>query len=73
MAYLCGNISGCITSITQGRQKLFSPVAAATISVNPFTADRMMFDFVDLKKRDWVVQNDANSGVEQNVIQLARI
>jgi trans-2-enoyl-CoA reductase len=50
-----------------------SPVAAATISVNPFTADRMLLDFVDLKKGDWVVQNGANSGVGQNVIQLARI
>lgn len=50
-----------------------SPVAAATISVNPFTADRMLLDFVDLKPGDWVVQNAANSGVGQNVIQLARI
>ena len=49
------------------------PVSAATISVNPFTADRMMLDFAELKKGDWVVQNGANSGVGQNVIQLARI
>jgi mitochondrial enoyl-[acyl-carrier protein] reductase / trans-2-enoyl-CoA reductase len=50
-----------------------SPVSAATISVNPFTADRMMLDFIQLKEGDWVVQNGANSGVGQNVIQLARI
>jgi mitochondrial enoyl-[acyl-carrier protein] reductase / trans-2-enoyl-CoA reductase len=50
-----------------------SPVAAATISVNPFTADRMLLDFVNLQKGDWVVQNGANSGVGQNVIQIARI
>src|SRR5271167_2469077 len=50
-----------------------SPVSAATISVNPFTADRMMLDFAQLKEGDWLVQNGANSGVGQNVIQLARI
>lgn len=50
-----------------------SPVSAATISVNPFTADRMLLDFVKLREGDWVVQNGANSGVGQNVIQLARI
>ena len=49
------------------------PVAAATISVNPFTADRMLLDFAPLKKGDWVVQNGGNSGVGQMVIQLARI
>ena len=49
------------------------PVSAATISVNPFTADRMLLDFVKLKEGDWVVQNGGNSGVGQNVIQLARI
>jgi len=50
-----------------------SPVSAATISVNPFTADRMLLDFTTLEKGDWVVQNGANSGVGQNVIQLAKI
>ena len=50
-----------------------SPVSAAMISVNPFTADRMLLDFAQLKKGDWVVQNGANSGVGQMVIQLARI
>lgn len=50
-----------------------SPVSAATISVNPFTADRMLLDFAKLKEGDWVVQNGGNSGVGQNVIQLARI
>ena len=50
-----------------------SPVSAATISVNPFTADRMLLDFVPLKEGDWVVQNGGNSGVGQMAIQLARI
>ena len=49
------------------------PGEAATISVNPFTADRMILDYVKLEKGDWIVQNGANSGVGQNVIQLARI
>jgi len=49
------------------------PVEAATISVNPFTADRMILDYVKLEKGDWILQNGANSGVGQNVIQLARI
>ena len=33
----------------------------------------MMLDFAQLKEGDWLVQNGANSGVGQNVIQLARI
>ena len=32
-----------------------------------------MLDFTELKQGDWIVQNGANSGVGQNVIQLARI
>lgn len=45
---------------------------AATLSINPGTAYRMLKDFVDLKPGDFVVQNGANSGVGQWVIQLAR-
>jgi len=33
----------------------------------------MLLDFVNMERDDWVVQNGANSGVGQNVIQLARI
>jgi len=33
----------------------------------------MLLDFVKLNEGDWVVQNGANSGVGQNVIQLAKI
>jgi mitochondrial enoyl-[acyl-carrier protein] reductase / trans-2-enoyl-CoA reductase len=33
----------------------------------------MMLDFAQLKEGDWLVQNGANSGVGQNVIQLAKI
>lgn len=44
---------------------------AATLTVNPETAYRMMKIFVTLKPGDCIIQNGANSGVGQNVIQLA--
>ncbi|CAH8364373.1 unnamed protein product [Eruca vesicaria subsp. sativa] len=46
---------------------------AATITVNPLTALRMLEDFVDLKPGDSVVQNGATSMVGQCIIQLARL
>ncbi|XP_055835902.1 enoyl-[acyl-carrier-protein] reductase, mitochondrial-like isoform X2 [Solanum dulcamara] len=46
---------------------------AATISVNPLSALRMLEDFVDLKPGDTIVQNGATSIVGQCVIQLARV
>uniref|UniRef100_A0A0G2SJN4 Enoyl-[acyl-carrier-protein] reductase, mitochondrial n=1 Tax=Salvia miltiorrhiza TaxID=226208 RepID=A0A0G2SJN4_SALMI len=46
---------------------------AATITVNPLTALRMLEDIVDLKSGDSVVQNGATSIVGQCVIQLARL
>ncbi|KAJ3277392.1 hypothetical protein HK104_003341 [Borealophlyctis nickersoniae] len=69
-----------------GNVEGISPVTAATVSVNPSTAEigtltdgldlfeayRMLKDFVQLKPGDVVVQNGANSGVGQAVIQLAR-
>ncbi|GAA5958971.1 hypothetical protein JCM8115_000709 [Rhodotorula mucilaginosa] len=56
---------------------------AATLAINPPTAWRMLSDFVPLnpedpnsvskgKKKQWVIQNGANSAVGQAVIQLAR-
>ncbi|GLJ54118.1 hypothetical protein SUGI_1158950 [Cryptomeria japonica] len=44
---------------------------AATVSVNPSTALRMLEDFVSLKAGDVVVQNGATSMVGQCVIQLS--
>uniref|UniRef100_A0A8D0BDP3 Enoyl-[acyl-carrier-protein] reductase, mitochondrial n=1 Tax=Salvator merianae TaxID=96440 RepID=A0A8D0BDP3_SALMN len=44
---------------------------AATLSVNPCTAYRMLSDFGILKPGDSVIQNAANSGVGQAVIQIA--
>ncbi|KFK33945.1 hypothetical protein AALP_AA5G082000 [Arabis alpina] len=46
---------------------------AATITVNPLTALRMLEDFVPLNSGDSVVQNGATSIVGQCVIQLARL
>lgn len=45
---------------------------AATISVNPATALRMLRDFGSLQPGDWIIQNAANSAVGRHVIQLAR-
>lgn len=47
--------------------------AAATLSVNPCTAYRLLKDFVPLEKGDTVIQNGGNSGVGQAVIQLGKI
>ncbi|KAJ3307988.1 hypothetical protein HDU76_004197 [Blyttiomyces sp. JEL0837] len=49
-----------------------SPIHAATITVNPCTAFRMLADFVDLKPGDTIIQNGANSSVGQSVIQIAK-
>jgi len=48
-----------------------SVVSAATLVVNPPTAYRMLVDFVKLSPGDYVIQNGANSGVGQAVIQMA--
>lgn len=41
-------------------------VTAATISVNPCTAYRMLKDFESLKPGDCVIQNGGNSAVGQS-------
>ncbi|MQL97390.1 hypothetical protein Taro_030083 [Colocasia esculenta] len=46
---------------------------AATITINPLTALRMLEDFVNLKPGDSIVQNGATSMVGQCVIQLAHL
>ncbi|KAL4610325.1 hypothetical protein ACB092_08G042800 [Castanea dentata] len=45
---------------------------AATITVNPLTALRMLEDFITLNPGDAIVQNGATSIVGQCIIQLAR-
>lgn len=46
-------------------------LSAATLGVNPCTAFRMLSDFEHLQPGDTVIQNAANSGVGQAVIQIA--
>ncbi|XP_019869633.1 enoyl-[acyl-carrier-protein] reductase, mitochondrial [Aethina tumida] len=47
-------------------------IEAATLTVNPCTAFRMLRDFTCLKPGDTVIQNGANSACGQNVIQICR-
>lgn len=42
------------------------------LTVNPPTASLLLSEFVSLETGDWVIQNAANSGVGEYVIQLAR-
>jgi trans-2-enoyl-CoA reductase len=44
----------------------------ASLKVNPCTAFRMMNDFRSLKRGDTIIQNGANSGVGQSVIQFSK-
>jgi trans-2-enoyl-CoA reductase len=52
--------------------KEIEPIQAAMLKVNPITAWRMLHDFVSLRSGDWLIQNAANSGAGQCVIQIAR-
>ena len=52
--------------------KEIEPIQAAMLKVNPITAWRMIHDFVSLQKGEWLIQNAANSGAGQCVIQIAR-
>jgi len=42
------------------------------LKINPMTAWRLLHDYVDLKKGDWLIQNAANSAAGRAVIQIAR-
>jgi trans-2-enoyl-CoA reductase len=48
------------------------PVDAAMLKINPMTAWRLLHDYVDLKKGDWLIQNAANSAAGRAVIRTAR-
>jgi trans-2-enoyl-CoA reductase len=48
------------------------PVHAAMLKINPMTAWRLLHDYVDLQKGDWLIQNAANSAAGRAVIQIAR-
>jgi trans-2-enoyl-CoA reductase len=47
------------------------PVHAAMLKINPMTAWRLLHDYVDLKKGNWLIQNAANSAAGRAVIQIA--
>src|SRR5215510_9468320 len=47
------------------------PVQAAMLKINPLTAWRLLHDYVDFKKGQWLIQNAANSAAGRDVIQIA--
>ena len=47
------------------------PEQAAMLKINPMTAWRLLHDYVDLARGDWLIQNAANSAVGRAVIQIA--
>jgi mitochondrial enoyl-[acyl-carrier protein] reductase / trans-2-enoyl-CoA reductase len=47
------------------------PAQAAMLKINPLTAWRLLRDYVDLQKGDWLIQNAANSAAGRDVIQIA--
>lgn len=47
-------------------------VQAAMLKINPMTAWRLLHDYVDLKRGDWLIQNAANSAAGRATIQIAR-
>jgi trans-2-enoyl-CoA reductase len=47
------------------------PVQAAMLKINPLTAWRLLHDYVDLHKGDWLIQNAANSAAGRDVIHIA--
>jgi mitochondrial enoyl-[acyl-carrier protein] reductase / trans-2-enoyl-CoA reductase len=47
------------------------PLHAATLKINPMTAWRLLHDYVDLKRGEWLIQNAANSGAGRAVIEIA--
>lgn len=53
--------------------KTLGLVEAATLTVNPCTAFRMLRDFTNLKPGDSIIQNGANSACGQNIIQICKI
>ena len=48
------------------------PMHAAMLKINPMTAWRLLHDYVDLARGEWLIQNAANSAAGRAVIQIAR-
>ncbi|KAF8938828.1 mitochondrial 2-enoyl thioester reductase [Dissophora ornata] len=62
-----------VEKMTEGGDSLhLDVVQLATLTVNPCTAYRMLRDFKTLSPGDFIIQNGANSGVGEAVIQLAQ-
>ncbi|HST31478.1 MAG TPA: 2-enoyl thioester reductase domain-containing protein [Chthoniobacterales bacterium] len=47
------------------------PAQAAMLKINPLTGWRLLHDYVDLARGDWLIQNAANSAVGRAVIAIA--
>jgi trans-2-enoyl-CoA reductase len=47
------------------------PVHAAMLKINPMTAWRLLHDYVELARGEWLIQNAANSAAGRAVIQIA--
>src|SRR6266403_3281543 len=47
------------------------PVQAAMLKINPLTAWRVLHDYVDLQKGDWLIQNAASSAAGRDLIKSA--
>ena len=50
-----------------------NPLQASMLKVNPMTAWRLLKGFSTLQQGDYIIQNAANSGVGQCVIQIAKL
>jgi NADPH:quinone reductase-like Zn-dependent oxidoreductase len=48
------------------------PLQLSMLAVNPPTASLLLSEFVSLQPGEWLIQNAANSGVGEYVIQLAK-
>jgi mitochondrial enoyl-[acyl-carrier protein] reductase / trans-2-enoyl-CoA reductase len=59
--------AGELVAVPDGIQ----PVDAAMLKINPMTAWRLLHDYVDLARGDWLIQNAANSAAGRAVIQIA--
>lgn len=71
-----------LVGIAKDKLAGLTPAAAATATVNPCTAWRMLRDYVDLVELSvragtgagaWFIQNGANSGVGRAAIQLGKL
>src|SRR5207244_7822126 len=46
-------------------------VHASMLKINPMTAWRLLHDYVDLARGDWLIQNAASSAARRAVVQIA--